>query len=130
MGDPSTRNTPANEMDDEEENASGGRQAAHDEDLSDYDEGDDVLRKYTTLCKGPYTVFIRDTYQRKIKPTSCGAYINSKYKSTKEIVRYQDKLRIKLDSMTEANALVADTCLEGLLVYIPASNVQIDGVIN
>lgn len=102
---------------------------------NDVEEDDEVapamLRQYTAAFKAPYTVFIRDSPNgSKINPLSCSSYIHQTYKSAFDVNQNHGKMRVQLSDMKEANALAADSRLKHLLVYIPAGNVQCDGVIN
>lgn len=98
---------------------------------ADHEEPPATMRQYTAAFKAPYTVYIRDSPNgAKLNPLSCSSYIHKKYKSVIDVSQNHGKMRVQLSDMKEANALAADPRLEHVLVYIPAGNVQCDGVIN
>lgn len=86
-------------------------------------------RKYLPSFKGPYTVYIRET-RSQIWPIKCAIYLNKTYKSIVEIKRQQNKMRVLLSDIEEANALGADPQLAIFHVYIPSTYVEVEGSIN
>lgn len=86
-------------------------------------------RKYLPSFKGPYTVFIREK-NSKILPIRSAIYLNKTYKSIVEIKRQQNKMRILLSNIEEANSIGADPILSSFHVYIPSTYVEVEGSIN
>lgn len=88
-----------------------------------------IIRAYSPPFSGPYTVYIRET-DTPISPCKFTAYINKNYKSVIQCNRIQNKFRVILSSMMEANALSVDKWFKAYSVYIPGSLVEVVGAIN
>lgn len=87
------------------------------------------LRQYRSSNTGPYTVFIREL-QHKISPVQFAIHINKHYKSVCLCRLNNDKMKVILADMQEANALVSDSVFAEYRVYIPSAQVEVDGAIN
>lgn len=78
---------------------------------------------------GPYSVSIRElTF--KLFPIKFSVYLNKTYKSITAINQFPKKMTVILSDRVEANALMQDEIFGNYRVYLPAAEVEIDGVVN
>lgn len=90
------------------------------------------VRQYNTSHKGPFVVYIRSKDGERIKPVTVTKLLFSNF--SKKLKRVDQvnafKLRVTCATMDDANELPKSAILSALRVYIPASEVETDGVIS
>jgi hypothetical protein len=87
------------------------------------------VKKYPIEAKGPYTVYVRSK-DTPIDPLALQKSIFSAYKSCEEVFLVNDsKIRFKFKDLSEANGLVEDERYKRYNVYVPAKEVEVQGVV-
>lgn len=92
------------------------------------------IRVYQEAQKGPYNVYIRASKDTPLKHVTLSKYLFSKYpaKQIGKITQMNNhKLRVEFNSSRAANDFVStdDPTFKSFRVYIPAEQVEVEGVV-
>jgi hypothetical protein len=89
------------------------------------------IRSYPIYHRGPFVVFIKQK-QTSISFVAIARKLNENFKHcVKNIMKMNStKMRVELDSATNANKILKLPFLQEYRVYIPAESVEIDGIVS
>ena len=88
------------------------------------------VRQYPSDHSGPYIVFIREVDPKvQLKSVTLAKLLHAKYKSITSVQAVSRvKVRVLLSNLSEANDLVKDVALKNYRAYLPAADVEIQGI--
>lgn len=86
-------------------------------------------RQFPASHSGPYNVSIREK-DVKVSPIQFSMYLNKTFKSIVSIKRFPTKIKVELSDRNEVNLLLADEIFQNYILYLPANEVEIDGVVS
>ena len=100
------------------------------DDEEEEEEATSRVRQFPSNHIGPFTAFIRETDPNvQLKAVTLSKYIFSKYKSVTSVQSVSRvKMRVILSNLSEANMLVKDVTFKNYRAYLPAEEVEIQGI--
>lgn len=111
------------------DDSDGDESSDMDEDSPATNVNRDRIRCFPISHPGPFVVSIREA-TIKLSPIRFSLYINKKYSSVTSIKQLPQKMKITLSHRGQANEIIADKTFENYKVYVPAAEVEIDGVVS